>query len=106
MSCKCKEEKTLERASQPCAESNEESFRQAFLRESKKTSQLAAERDSLLNRIQITENKAAHYIQILDQRAQDLLQLADTSIRSLHPDSPHRQMLESKLKEFAGNKLI
>lgn len=40
--CKCKE-KTAEGSQQPCADANEESFRQAFLRESKKTAQLSSE---------------------------------------------------------------
>lgn len=41
MGCNCKE-KTPEGSKQPCADAVEESFRQAFLRESKKTSMLSA----------------------------------------------------------------
>lgn len=89
MPCKCKE-KTPETAQTPCPDVTEESFRQAFLRESAKTSQLAAQSHELSKRIEITEQKAVVHLQKLESQLNshrqllfDLMQMAPPELREL-----------------------
>lgn len=94
MSCKCQEQKTLERAAAPCADLNEESFRQAFLRESAKATRFAAERDSLAKLLDVTQSKAVEHLKRLDAILQKYAGFVNELLQGLDP--AQRKMWEAE----------
>lgn len=71
MGCPCKE-KSPEGSQTPCPDANEESFRQAFLRESRKTSELAAKLKMATDELVTTKGVFTKYCMQIDAYIQSL----------------------------------
>lgn len=104
MSCNCKE-KNPETSQTPCADETEESYRQAFLRESRKTSKFCFERDTAKRELEITKGIAAKHLTSLDNSLAALDSWAQTLIERL-PDIVANSPDIKRLVELKPQRLV
>lgn len=84
MSCKCQDKQ--KRIDTPCEDKKEESFRIAFLNESKKSSRFSAERDELMKRLIELDRAAKNQVKELDNKLSQLESYAELAISKLPED--------------------
>jgi chromosome segregation ATPase len=84
MACKCQEKKT-NKMDEPCADKNEESFRQAYNRMNKDYIQAKAQVAELEKRLRVTEEKASQYLESLSQKIHALEEYSSKAVSAMDP---------------------